>query len=73
MIDISVASKRLALLKRCVKGRVRVLPTSPKWSWIDWRLAHAGSNAAAIAIRAKDLGATFSAWKQAIREVEGSA
>lgn len=70
MAAIDVASRRLGLLKRRVQGRVRVLPTSPKWSWIDWKVAHAGAAAVQMAIRAHDLGGGFSAWRRAIEEAE---
>jgi radical SAM superfamily enzyme YgiQ (UPF0313 family) len=69
MLDIKEASSRLALLKRRLKGRVRVLPTSPKWSWVDWKLAHAGQNAVKVAIKAHEQGGNFAAWRSAVRSV----
>jgi radical SAM superfamily enzyme YgiQ (UPF0313 family) len=66
MTDIRVIADRLALLKRQTKGRVRVLPTSPKWSWVDWRIAHAREKAALVAISAFKKGGKYAAWKHAI-------
>jgi radical SAM superfamily enzyme YgiQ (UPF0313 family) len=58
--------RRLELLKKLAKGRYRVSPTSPRWSWIDWKLAHAGEAAGRIAIAAHRGGGDFAAWKRAI-------
>jgi radical SAM superfamily enzyme YgiQ (UPF0313 family) len=59
---------RLELMKKLLKGRAKLMPTSPRWSFVDWKLAHAGFSAAHVAIRAQSLGGGFSAWKRAIEE-----
>lgn len=61
--------RRLMLLKRLVKGKVTIQSTSPRWSWVDWKLAHGGVNSANVAILANQNGGDFSAWKQAIGKV----
>ena len=67
--SIGVLEARLARLRAAVKGRVALRPTSPKWAWIEYRLAQGGfaaGRAAAVAARA---GGRFAAWKAALAEV----
>ncbi|MBN2714427.1 MAG: radical SAM protein [Deltaproteobacteria bacterium] len=66
MLDIKALKQRLNLFQRLMKGRVTIQSTSPRWSWVDWRLAHAGPRAVAVAMMAADEGGEFSAWKRAI-------
>jgi radical SAM superfamily enzyme YgiQ (UPF0313 family) len=66
---IEVLEARLARLRAAVKGRVALRPTSPKWAWIEYRLAQGGfaaGRAAAVAARA---GGRFASWKAALAEV----
>lgn len=70
MAPPSLIRRRLALLGRALRGRARLIPTSPRRSWLDWKLAHAGEKASLAAIRSNALGGTFAAWKQAIEELE---
>ena len=58
--------KRLELLKRLSRGSYRVSPTSPRWSWVDWKIAHAGEAAGRIAVKAHRAGGDYAAWKNAI-------
>jgi radical SAM superfamily enzyme YgiQ (UPF0313 family) len=67
--SIEVIDERLARLRAAVKGRVILRPTSPKWAWVEYRLAQGGfaaGRAAAVAARA---GGRFADWKAALREV----
>ena len=70
MTDQSLIKHRIDLMKRLIRGRVRILPTSPRWSWLDWKLAHAGPKAALAAIEAHLGGATFTAWRRAIQALD---
>jgi radical SAM superfamily enzyme YgiQ (UPF0313 family) len=66
---IEVIEERLARLRAAVKGRVVLRPTSPKWAWIEYRLAQGGfaaGRAAAVAARA---GGRFGDWKAALSDV----
>jgi radical SAM superfamily enzyme YgiQ (UPF0313 family) len=66
---IEVIEERLARLRSAVKGRVVLRPTSPKWAWVEYRLAQGGfaaGRAAAVAARA---GGRFADWKTALAEV----
>jgi len=58
--------RRLELLRRLSSGKYRVSPTSPRWSWVDWKVAHAAERAGRIAVEAHRAGGGFSAWKAAI-------
>lgn len=66
---IAVVEAKLARLRRALKGRVELRPTSPKWAWVEYRLAQGGfaaGRAAAVAARA---GARFSDWRAALADV----
>ena len=66
---IAVVEAKLARLRRALKGRVELRPTSPKWAWVEYRLAQGGfaaGRAAAVAARA---GARFADWRMALAEV----
>ncbi|HVZ72169.1 MAG TPA: radical SAM protein [Polyangia bacterium] len=67
--DIDVIDARLARLRAALRGRVELRPTSPKWAWIEYRLAQGGfaaGRAAAVAARA---GGRFADWKRALADV----
>ena len=66
MADEATIRNRLALMRKHTKGRIKLMPTSPRWSWVDWKLAHSGKLAAEIAIDAHRSGGSFSAWRGAI-------
>ncbi len=68
MTDEATIRRRLDLVKRRVGGKARTMPTSPRWSWLDWKLAHAGDKAAHAAIAAYRKGGNFAAWRRAIQE-----
>jgi radical SAM superfamily enzyme YgiQ (UPF0313 family) len=66
---IEVIDERLARLRAAVHGRVVLRPTSPKWAWVEYRLAQGGfaaGRAAAVAARA---GGRFADWKAALADV----
>lgn len=68
MESVSIIEKRLALLRKYTKGSVDILPTSPKRSYIDWKLAHGGFASADAAVAALKAGGDYAAWKRAIME-----
>src|SRR5262249_20401344 len=67
--SIEVLDDRLARLRAAVKGRVALRPTSPKWAWVEYRLAHGGLAAGRAAAPAARGGGRFAAWKAALAEV----
>ena len=66
---IDVLDDRLARLRRAVQGRVTLRPTSPKWAWVEYRLAQGGFAAGRAAARAARAGGRFADWKAALAEV----
>jgi radical SAM superfamily enzyme YgiQ (UPF0313 family) len=58
--------RRLELLNRLSARKYKVSPTSPRWSWVDWKLAGAGERAGRIAVDAFHNGGGFAAWKAAL-------
>jgi radical SAM superfamily enzyme YgiQ (UPF0313 family) len=66
---IDVLDAKLARLRAAVAGRVTLRPTSPKWAWVEYRLAQGGTAAGRAAARAARAGGRFSDWKAALAEV----
>jgi radical SAM superfamily enzyme YgiQ (UPF0313 family) len=66
---IDVVDARLARLRAAVRGRVELRPTSPKWAWVEYRLAQGGFAAGLAAARATRAGGRFADWKAALAEV----
>jgi radical SAM superfamily enzyme YgiQ (UPF0313 family) len=66
---IDVIDARLARLRAAVRGRVEIRPTSPKWAWVEYRLAQGGFAAGLAAARATRAGGRFADWKAALAEV----
>jgi radical SAM superfamily enzyme YgiQ (UPF0313 family) len=66
---IDVIDARLARLRAAVRGRVELRPTSPKWAWVEYRLAQGGFAAGLAAARATRAGGRFADWKAALAEV----
>lgn len=70
---VDVVERKLAHLRRqtakAAGGRVELRPTSPKWAWIEYRLAQGGFAAGHAAATAARAGATFAAWKAALKAV----
>ncbi len=60
---------RLARLRTLVAGRVELRPTSPKWAWVEYRLAQGGFAAGLAAAAAARAGGKFAAWKSALKAV----
>lgn len=71
MEDLPVIRHRLQMLRRLLAGKVRFISTSPRWSWLDWKIAHLGERAAHAAIETISNGGTFAAWKMAIANQGG--
>jgi hypothetical protein len=48
---------------------VTLRPTSPKWAWVEYRLAQGGFAAGRAAAAAARAGGRFADWKAALAEV----
>jgi radical SAM superfamily enzyme YgiQ (UPF0313 family) len=66
---IDVVDARLARLRAALKGRVEIRPTSPKWAWVEYRLAQGGFAAGRAAAKATRAGGRFADWRRALAEV----
>jgi len=56
---------KLARLRRGLKGRATVRPTSARWAWVEYMLAQCGPEAGLAAMDAYRAGGTFAAYKTA--------
>ena len=66
---IDIVDERLSRLRALLRGRVEVRPTSPKWAWVEYRLAQGGFAAGRAAAAATRAGGRFADWKAALAEV----
>lgn len=66
---IAAVEAKLNHLRRAVKGRVELRPTSPKWAWLEYRLAQGGFAAGRAAAQAARTGGRFGDWKHALAPV----
>ena len=60
--------RKLERLRRGLKGRVEVRPTSARWAWVEYMLAQSGEEAGLAALDAWRAGGSFADWKRAFRE-----
>lgn len=63
---IGVVERRLALLRRGLRGRVDLRSASARWAWVEHRLAQGGRDEGLAAMDAARAGGTFAAWKRAL-------
>jgi len=63
---IDVVDKRLERLRRGLKGRAELRPTSARWAWVEYVMAQCGPEGGLAAYDAWKAGGTFAAWKKAI-------
>ncbi len=68
MAPVRELKSRLDLLARRLGRRAVVQPSSPRWSWIDWKIAHGGRRSALAALAAHRAGGDYHAWKTAVKE-----
>jgi radical SAM superfamily enzyme YgiQ (UPF0313 family) len=59
---------KLERLRRGLKGRAEVRPTSARWAWVEYMLAQCGPEAGMAALDAWRAGGSFAAWKRAFKE-----
>jgi radical SAM superfamily enzyme YgiQ (UPF0313 family) len=65
---IDVVDGRLARLRKALKGRAELRPTSARWAWVEYVLAQSGPEAGLAALDAWQAGGKFADWKRAIAE-----
>ena len=59
---------RLERLRRGLRGRAEVRPTSARWAWVEYMLAQCGPEAGLAAMDAWRAGGSFAAYKRAFQE-----
>lgn len=62
---IPVVEKRLERLRRGLKGRAELRPTSARWAWVEYMLAQCGPEGGLAAYDAWKAGGAFVAWRKA--------
>jgi hypothetical protein len=65
--DISVLEARLARLRTALRGHVKLSGDSPKWAWVEYRMAQGGFAEGLAALSAARAGGGFATWKSALR------
>jgi radical SAM superfamily enzyme YgiQ (UPF0313 family) len=63
--DVAILESKLSRLRTALRGRVKLVGESPKWAWIEYRLAQGGFAEGRAAVTAARAGAGFAAWKSA--------
>jgi radical SAM superfamily enzyme YgiQ (UPF0313 family) len=61
--DIAAQEGKLARLRTALRGRVKLAGESPKWAWIEHRMAQGGFAEGLAALEAARAGGGFGAWK----------
>jgi radical SAM superfamily enzyme YgiQ (UPF0313 family) len=67
---IASVERKLDRLRRGLRGRAEVRPTSARWAWVEYMLAQAGPEAGLAALDAWRAGASFADWKRAFKQRE---
>ena len=66
--DIAVLEARLSRLRTALRGHAKLSGDSPKWAWVEYRLAQGGFAEGLAALAAARAGGGFAAWKSALRD-----
>lgn len=64
--DVASLEAKLARLRTALRGRARLSGESPKWAFIEYRLAQGGFREGLAAVAAGRAGGSFSAWRKAL-------
>jgi radical SAM superfamily enzyme YgiQ (UPF0313 family) len=70
---IPLVEARLERLRRGLRGKVEVRPTSARWAWVEYVLAQGGMEAGRRALAAHRAGGRFADWKRAFADFETAA
>ena len=65
---IASIEAKLSRLRRGVRGKVEVRPTSARWAWVEHMLSQGGEDAGLAAMDAWRGGGSFATWKRAFKE-----
>jgi radical SAM superfamily enzyme YgiQ (UPF0313 family) len=64
--NLASLEAKLAHLRTGLRGRVKLAGESPKWAWVEYRLAQGGFAEGVATVAAARAGGGFSAWKKAL-------
>jgi radical SAM superfamily enzyme YgiQ (UPF0313 family) len=67
-VPVEEIERRIGYLRRRLRGRAEIRPTSPRWAWVEYMLAQGGEDAGLAAMDAWRAGGSVAAWKRAFRE-----
>lgn len=62
---IKEVEAKLERLRRGLRGKAEVRPTSARWAWVEYMLAQCGPEGGLAAMDAYRAGGSFAAWKRA--------
>jgi radical SAM superfamily enzyme YgiQ (UPF0313 family) len=62
---VKVVEARLDRLRKGLRGKAEVRPTSARWAWVEYMLAQCGPEGGLAALDAWRAGGTFAAWRRA--------
>jgi len=65
---VAEVERKLAHLRRGLRGRAELKPTSARWAWVEYMLAQCGPEGGLAAEAAWRAGGAFAAWKRAFKE-----
>ncbi|MBI3181788.1 MAG: radical SAM protein [Myxococcales bacterium] len=65
---VEVVEERLLRLRRGLRGKAEVRPTSARWAFVEYMLAQCGPDAGLAAYDAYRAGGSHSAWRRAFEE-----
>src|SRR5262249_15617743 len=69
---IDIIDDRLDQLRRGLRGKVEIRPTSARWAWVEYMLAQCGPQAGLAALEAYQGGGTFAAYRKAFKRRRAS-
>ncbi len=65
---IPQVERKLERLRKGLRGKAEVKPTSARWAWVEYMMAQCGPEGGLAAMDAWRAGGSFSAWKRAFSE-----
>jgi radical SAM superfamily enzyme YgiQ (UPF0313 family) len=67
---IAVVEKRIQRLRRGLRGKATIRPTSARWAWVEYMIAQSGPAAGLAIMDAHRAGGRFADYKRAFRDRE---
>jgi radical SAM superfamily enzyme YgiQ (UPF0313 family) len=64
---IASVERKLERMRRGLRGKAEIRPTSARWAWVEYMLAQCGEEAGLAALDAWRAGGKFADWKRAFK------